>query len=445
MPPLTGPVTEPLSLKIKLGWAIGEFAIACHMAVVSIFLLFYLTDVQHMPGTLAGTVLLLPRIWNIITDPLMGAVSDRVVTRWGRRRPFLLAGSLLWGGSFAAMFCMPGDLSVAGKAIWFLASYFVVNTSLSLYHVPYSAMAAEMTSDSAERMSLVGYKEIAARLSVMFAVLVSPLLISWAPDELTGYRWAGLMAGGLISLSGLVAFFTTAQAPATAREPHPFDLRAQLRTFVANRPFAFLSGAFLCSSAIDAFYSAMLIYLLTISLHINASAMGILYPVGSLTAVAMTPVWAKIGNRVGRKRAYCAAFICASATFLASLFIGPNQFWALIPFMILVGASMAGLFLLPGAMVPDTVDHDETISGQRREGTIYGAWIFVQQTGMALGTFLVGVFIDVIGHDPGSHSAPPPGVESAIKFGFGFGPLLLAAAALCLLRQYRFPAGRQAD
>lgn len=435
---------KALPFGVKLGWAIGEFAIACHMAIVSIFLLFYLTDVQHIPAALAGTLLLVPRIWNIITDPLMGAISDRVKTRWGRRRPFLLAGSVLWGASFAALFWIPGDWSVAAKSAWFGIAYFLVNSSLSLYHVPYSAMAAEMTMDSRERLSLVGYKEIAARLSVLLAVMVSPLLVSAAPDAVTGHRWVGILAGTLISLSGLVAFFSTAKAPSTNIERHTVDWRTQLRTLLSNKPLAYLSGAFLFSSAIDAFYSAMLIYLLTIVLQQDGAVMGVLYPIGSLTAIVMTPVWSKIAQRIGKRAAYSVAFACASVAFALSFLLSPGHFWPLIPFMMLVGASMAGLFLLPGAMVPDTVDHDAEISGLRREGTIYGAWICVQQTGMALGAFLVGVYLDLIGHQSAPRASAATTEPTLIKFGFAFGPLLLAIAAILLLRKYTL-ASRSGD
>jgi Na+/melibiose symporter-like transporter len=130
--------------------------------------------------------------------------------------------------------------------------------------------------------------------------------------------------------------------------------------------------------------------------------------------------------------------------FALSFLLSPGHFWPLIPFMMLVGASMAGLFLLPGAMVPDTVDHDAKISGLRREGTIYGAWICVQQTGMALGAFLVGVYLDLIGHQSAPRASAATTEPTLIKFGFAFGPLLLAIAAILLLRKYTL-ASRSGD
>ncbi len=423
-----------LTTRAKMGWAIGEFAIAAHMAVISIYLLFYLTNVHHFPASIAGTLILIPRLWNIVTDPLMGGVSDRVKSRWGRRRPFLLAGSLLWGGSFALMFAMPVSLTLAGKSLWFLITYLLVNTALSLYHVPYSAMAAEMTRDPDERLSLIGWKEMAARSSVLATVLASPLIVQLAPDPPTGHRWMGCAVGGLIAISGLTAFFTTRHAPAVAFQPQTMNWREQLRTFRANRPLFRLSAAYLLTSAVDAFYSAMFIYFVTIVLREKAGLTGILYPIGSLAAILCTPLWSRLGSRIGKRRTCLVAFALLAAFFLLSLGVPSLGRTAMFPFMAMLGAAIAGMFLLPSAMVPDTVEYDEHVSGMRREGAIYGAWIFTQQSGMALGAFLVGIYLDLSRHIAGLEE------PAAIKLGFALVPATLLGAAMIIVRTYRIDA-----
>lgn len=425
---------SPLPATVRFGWAIGEFAIASHMAILSIYLLFYLTEIHHFPGTLAGTLILIPRLWNVVSDPLMGGVSDRVRSRWGRRRPFLLAGAIVWGVSYAAMFWIPADLGLTGKAIWFLVTCLAVNTGLSLYHVPYSAMVAEMTQNTNERLTLLGYKEVAARASVLLTVMASPLIVAAAPGPLTGYRWVGVAAGTLIFLSGMIAFLATAKAPAVAFQPQTMSWSQQIGSFRRNKGLFRLAGVYLFSSATDAFYSAMLIYFITISLKLPGSLMGTLYPLGSLTAILMTAAWAYAGRRIGRRAACGYAFIGAAATFLLALVIPGVAPWLIYPFMILVGGFFAGIFLLPGTMVPDAVDEDEHISGQRREGAIYGAWIFTQQTGMAFGTFLVGLYLDFVGYQPGAAQAGDMQAAWMLRSGFAFGPLVLIAIGLAILR-----------
>ncbi len=423
-----------LSGAVKLGWAIGESAIAGHMAIISIYLLYYLTEVHHFSGSLAGTLVLIPRIWNIVSDPLMGGVSDRWRSRWGRRRPFLLFGALVWAISFATMFWIPDDLSLAQKATWFLIAWFAVNTGLSLYHVPYSAMAAEMTQDYDERLTLIGYKEVGARLTVLLVVMASPLIVKAAPDPLTGNRWLGLLTGALILISGVVAFAATERAPTVAFQPQKMSWSGQLKTFTANRPLFVLSGAYLLSSACDALYSALFIYFVTLGLGQPAESTGLLYPTGSFAAILATPVWARAGSKWGKRRACIAAFAGGAACFALSLAVPSGHL--LFAFMVLLGACFGGIFLLPGAMVPDTVEYDERISGTRREGTIYGAWIFTQQTGMALGTFFAGVYLDLIGHDATATSASSLQEVFRLKMGFGLIPAVLLLVAIVFLRSF---------
>jgi len=427
-------IRSSLSVVTRLGWAVGEFAIASHMAILSIYLLYYLTDVQKVPSALAGTLILIPRLWNLVSDPLMGGVSDRFRSRWGRRRPFLLVGSLVWGLAYAAMFAIPTDWTLTAKAAWFLAACFAVNTGLSLYHVPYSAMLPEMTDDVSERLALTGYKEIAARFAVLLTVMASPLIVQAAPDPIAGHRWVGFVTGAFIILSGLTAFFATARAPSRNLQTSNATLAEQWRSFRTNRQLFRLSGAYLFSSACDAFYSAMMIYFVTITLRLDGGLMGALYPIGSITALVTTPLWAALGRRIGRRPACAIAYSGAAIIFCLALLVPVGVPLLMFPFMVLVGAFFGGVFVLPSSMTPDTVELDEKRSGQRREGAIYGTWIFTQQTGMSIGTFLVGIYLDLVGYHSGTvaAAAASPSVPTAIRYGFALAPagLLIVAAGL---------------
>lgn len=143
----------------KLGWATGEIGLASYAGVSSIYLLFYATQVLRIPPTAAGLALLIPRIWNIVGDPIVGFLSDRTQTRFGRRRPYLLGGALVWGAAFCLLFNLPRLSDPLLEAVLFGAVFLLNNTGLTLYQVPYSAMLAELTRDYAERTRLVAYKE----------------------------------------------------------------------------------------------------------------------------------------------------------------------------------------------------------------------------------------------------------------------------------------------
>lgn len=436
-----GTTSSSLGAVPKFGWAFGQFAIASHMAIISVYLMYYLTEGHGVSAGLAGLVLLLPRIWNVVTDPLMGAISDRTRSRWGRRRPYLVAGALLWGAAFAAMFALPVQQDPTVTAIWFVAIYLVVNTGVTLYHVPYSAMAPEMTSDYDERLSLVGYKEMAARIAVLLAIAGAPLLLEAAETPAQGYRWIGLTFGGLIVVSGLVAFATTARAPAVAFQPQKMSLREQWNTLKQNRPLGILSLAYLFGNMASVAFSALLIYFITVVHGQSPALMGILYPLGALTSVVLTPVWAKIGARIGKREACRIAYIGLIICWLSPGLVPQGAVWALYLLMFVHGAFNAAAELLPNAMVPDTVEYDELNSGARREGTIYGAWIFVQQTGMALGGFVASLALVVLGYQSGVEQHPES-VVTGLRWGFAAVPALMLLIAWWLVGKYDLSAER---
>ncbi|WP_082672655.1 MFS transporter [Luteimonas abyssi] len=428
----------------KFGWSFGQFALASHMAIISIYLMYYLTEGHGVSAGLAGLVLLLPRIWNVITDPLMGAISDRTRSRWGRRRPYLLIGALVWGAAFAAMFALPVNADPTVTAMWFVAIYLVVNTGVTLYHVPYSAMAPEMTRDYDERLKLIGYKEMAARIAVLLAIAGAPLLLEAAQTPAQGYRWIGLTFGGLIVVSGVVAFFTTARAPAVDFQPQTMSLREQWDTLKQNRPLGILSLAYLFGNMASVAFSALLIYFITVVHGQSPALMGVLYPVGALTSVFLTPVWARIGARIGKREACRIAYIGLILCWLSPGLVPQGAVWALYLLMFVHGAFNAAAELLPNAMVPDTVEYDELNSGLRREGTIYGAWIFVQQTGMALGGFVASLALVLLGYQAGAEQHPES-VVTGLRWGFAAVPAAALLVAWWLVGRYDLSAWRFAE
>jgi len=140
-----------LNFGIKSAWAIGELPVAVYVVLTIGFLTFYATTVLGIEPWLAGTVLLIPRLWDAFTDPLMGAVSDRTKSKMGRRRPYLLAGTFLLAVGVTAMFFAPAHASQTTKAAYLLTTYLVASTAITIYDVPYSSMAAEMSNDYNER------------------------------------------------------------------------------------------------------------------------------------------------------------------------------------------------------------------------------------------------------------------------------------------------------
>ncbi len=422
------------------GWAAGEVGLACYAAISTIYLLYFATHVLRFPPVWAGLALLVPRVWNVVADPMVGVLSDRTRTRYGRRRPFLLGGALFWGLCFAVLFNLRRGQASAVDILWFGAVFLLNNTGLSLYQVPYSTMLAEISRDQTVRTRLAGYREIVARAAVLLTLLSGPWLLGRYTSESRGFGIIGGVFGAAIILSGLVAFFSTRDAAETdAAPPRDHGLRAQLATLTGNRPLAWLSASFLMVNVGDAVFSGALVYYLTRVLGESPAAIGTLYPVSSITGILVAPLWWRAANRLGKIPVCRVALALNALCCLLPLGITPGHAGLMYAFMVLYGLSNTGARLLPNAMAPDTADLDQARTGERREGAIFGIFVFVQQTGFAVGGFLLSLLLAA-----GVHAGAAPGTHepttSAILLTFTLASAALYGGAFAAILPYRMPA-----
>jgi Na+/melibiose symporter-like transporter len=417
-----------------LGWATGEVGLACYAAISTIYLLFFAINVLGFPPVWAGLALLVPRVWNVVADPIAGIVSDRTRTPFGRRRPYLLGGAIFWGVCFAALFNLPRGHASALDILWFGAVFLLNNTGLSLYQVPYSTMLAEISRDQEVRTRLAGYREMLARGAVLLTLLIGPWLL-WRFPGATGYGVVGGVFGAAIIVGGLVAFFATAGAPepeAATRQDH--GLRAQLATLAGNRPLAWLSASFLFVNLGDAVFSGALTFYLTRILGDSPAAIMEYYPVSSITGILVAPLWWRAANRLGKIPVCRVAFALNALCCMLPLWIARGDVVLMYPFMVLYGLSNTGARLLPNAMAPDTADLDQARTGERREGAIFGIFVFVQQTGFAIGGFLLGLFLAA-----GTHAGSHEPTTIAILLTFTVASAALYGGAFAAILPYRMP------
>jgi len=432
------PVTEeetPLPLSVKLGWGVGELAIAFYVGVTMAFFLFYLTDALAVSPVLAGAALLIPRLWDAVTDPIMGAISDRTRTRIGRRRPYLLVGSICFGVSFYFVLTPPSFEDEWMKVLYFTVMYALVSTAYTIYDVPYSSMAAEMCRSYRARTNLVGYKMIAARVGIIIAATISPLLFNSRETLQEGFALLGLVGGVFIIVTGLIAFFATAHAPSTESVVTSFSLRDELSAVIRNRPFANLFAVFLLQNLAIGASATTLIYFLTITMQLSSNLVGPLFAVTGVVALLATPGWVVVGGRLGKKVAYSRGLVVSMLAAIAIFFLPPSLAMLLFGIYVISGIADAGTQLMPNAMVPDTVEVDELRTGVRREGTVFGAWAFCRKTGMAGGAFLASIVLSLFGFTSGG-AEQPASAEFGVRVAFSILPLVLWIGAWVRLRHY---------
>lgn len=421
-----------------IGWATGELGLACYAGISTIYLLFYATQVLHIPPVLAGLALLVPRVWNVTSDPIVGILSDKTRTRFGRRRPYLLGGAIFWGAFFALLFNLTPSRSPLLGAAWFGLVFLFNNTGLSLYQVPYATMLAEISRDERVRTRLAGYREIVSRAAILLTLAGGPWLLGHAASQSTGFSTIGIVFGIAIVIGGTVAFFATGDADVPASAYKHLGLRAQLGTLARNRPLAWLSGSFMCVNIGDAVFSGALVYFLTRIMGRSPAAIGVLYPVSSITGIIVAPLWWRAANRFGKIPVCRVALALNALSCLVPLGITADRYMLMFPFMALYGFANTGARLLPNAMAPDTADLDQARTGERREGVIFSIFIFVQQTGFAVGGFLLSLFLALGVRTHLAHAAPQFS-STAILLTFTLGAALLYGSGFAAILPYRMP------
>lgn len=374
-----------LTLKTKLGYGFGDLGAAIVAAVGGFFLNAFLLEVALLPAGLVGIIFLIATASDAITDPLMGNLSDRTRTRWGRRRPYLLFGAIPFGLAYFLHWLVP-PLGEGGLFVYYLVVAILLKLGFTAVNIPYASLTAEMTTDANERTRLTAYRFSFSILGGVSAVGLHPVLVGLGGEDIKlGYLIsAGIMAV-LIAVSSLVAFGATHEPdPETLPKTAPFSFFEGLRVALGNRPFLFVTGIYLCSwLALQLIQTNLVLF---VRYWLNADdLLTLLLLVLQVTAFAFLPVWSWVSARTSKARAYLlgALIWCGALAALAFVPQGEAGIMPVIAFFSGIGVSVA--YLIPWSMLPDVVDYDELQTGQRREGVYYGFFVFIQKIGLSLG------------------------------------------------------------
>mgnify|MGYP000725232053 CR=1 FL=1 len=428
--------TKPLPFQVKFGWAVGELAIAAYIGLTMAFMLFYCTEVLKIPPALAGLALMIPRLADAFIDPVMGAISDRTRSSLGRRRVYLLLGAVLMGVSFGAVFFVPPSLELGPKVAVLMMIFLLSNLSVSIFEVPYSAMLAEMTADYAERTVLTGYKMMAARIGIILASFVGPLIFRSSTDLADGFRLLGITAGAFMTITGLWSFFATRRAPRLVSSTQRFSLREEVDAVLMNRPFRVLWGAFLMQNLAIGAAATALIYFLVYNLKLEPKAAGPFLAAGGLAATLATPAWWFVARRFGKRPTYFLSLGLAALLTIPAMVLQAPMAGLLLIVLLASGAVDASNQLMPNAMVPDTVEVDQARTGIRREGALFGAWGLCRKVGMTTGAFLVSLALAGFGFVEGAGATQSPHALLGIRAIYTGLPLGLWLAAIVFLTRY---------
>jgi len=434
-----------LTLGTKLGYATGNIGLQMQVAAMNFLLMIFYTDVALVPPAIAGAALLVGKVWDTVNDPLFGWMTDRTRSRHGRYRVYLVYGALPLAVATAAVWMVPPGLSPIAAFLWIALSYTVFDTLMTLVQLPYQALAANMTRDYDERTSLTTFASLGALLGFFAGSVLMPVLVRAAPDARTGYVLAGACFGLAAGLAVAVVAWRVrepaAPAPDGAR-PTWAAVRATLRAALRNRPFVVLVGAVglvrLGLTLVQAALAYFVVYQLQGDKGDLPRMMAVLLGVVGLSLYA----WKRVVDRWEKNRAYILGLLLCSAGLLALGRLGPGQPGLVTAVLAFVGIGMGAHWIVPFAMVPDTIDHGHLQAGERQTGMYYGLYGLVDKLARTLGTVLLAATLDLTGYAP--NVAQSPEALQGIVLMTGIVPALCLALAVPLLLAYPITRARHA-
>jgi len=388
-----------ITRKMKLGFGAGEFSSSIFFTLTSFWLMNFLTDEVRLSAAIAGTALLVGKIWDAIIDPFIGYVSDRTHSRWGRRRPYLLFFAIPFGAAFVLMFRNPDIASQSGKFIWALLTYVFFCTVYSFTNIPYNALLPEMTTDYNERTNISGYKQLFAVIGTLLGAGAAMPLMAIFSGGSAGFIGMSAVFGFLAAVSLLVTFFSVRE-PKVIEATVKSSVFESLKDVVTNKPYMLLLFTWFANSTAVAVMQTMLIYYYKYLIQDENSVTLAMITLLVVTMITI-PLWVWLAKKVGKKQAYISGMTLTLAAVLTFAFAADRMgdIPALI-LMALAGVGFASHYVAPWAMVPDSIEYGFSISGKRNEGVYYSVWTFVIALGGALAGFLVGQGLDLFGYVP---------------------------------------------
>ncbi|GAA1600543.1 MFS transporter [Actinoplanes couchii] len=432
-PSLVVPPSGGLPRNVLAGYALGSLVTGAFSTVPGLLLLPYLTDTLGVAAGISGLLVLLPKAWDVLVNPVAGRISDRR----GSRRPFLLVAGLLLGVLFAAIFAAPfpgGPASGAWVALVFLAAA----TAFAFFQVPYVAMPAELTDGYAERTRLMTWRVAILALAILISGALAPLVVEATGGGREGHRWSGAFVGALIVVGTLATFFgTRGAATLSASESEP-SLRAQLRVANGNAPFRAL---LICWIVQAAGIGTMLAGVKFFGDHVLAqkSASTFLFAAFVGPALLVMPLWSAVGKRHGKLRSLVAASLLFALGALALVVSPVLPAVAVYLIVALVGVGYAGQQVFALAMLPDCIAYDTARTGRRQAGVFTGLWTAGETLGLALGPGIYALILQIFGYvssATGESAAQSDTARLGVLLGFTVVPALLVGAAVVLLRRY---------
>lgn len=421
-----------LNFSTKLAYGIGELSGSLPSNILVFFFLFFLTDIAGLKPGLAGIIVMIGKIWDAINDPLIGWLSDRTRSRFGRRYPWMILGSIPLGLSCVLLWTIPPNNHQTFMIIYYTLIALVFYTAFTAVLLPYSALSAELTQDYNDRTNLISFRSAFSIGGSIFSLILAELIFSWVNNEEKQYLILGLIAGLIAILAIFMSIVGTYQRYHQVqdgyRNSHPsssLSFQEKLRLIFTNFPFICVMIIYLCSWLSVQTIAAILPYFVINCMELTEEHFTRMAIMVQGTALIMMMVWSHLSHRLGKKIIYLMGIPFTIVAELGLFLLQPGQVTLMYIIAIMAGIGIATAYIVPWSMLPDVVDLDQLKTGQRREGIFFALVVQLQKVGIAVALLVVGKILDSAGYIPGSTGQQPETALWAIRMIIGPFPITL--------------------
>jgi GPH family glycoside/pentoside/hexuronide:cation symporter len=389
-----GPLSHGLGAAYGTGWIGGQV----FRDVPALILLPFMLTVAGVPPAVAGAAIFVPKLWIVFCDPLMGLLSDRTRSRWGRRRPYLFVGAIACGLIFIALFHVPNLASGAAKGAYVGVMYLFASTAFSIYSVPYLTMGSELAATMHERTVVMGWRQAGLGFGLVAGNAMPLWLVEQGGGGADGYGFMALVLAAVCFATMMTTVVGTAGVKLAEQVDAPVPLVDQVRLAARNRPFLILVAANFAQLVGSAGGYATIAMFMTYRLKMDFAFISSFLLVMSSMVVITPALWTMLSRRIGKRAVFIIAICCFIATFGTFGLAAPGDTALIYAIAAGLGAFNCGFSLMAFSMLLDTMAYDRKLSGLNREGVYAGLWSAMDKTAFAFGALLAGLALSFVGY-----------------------------------------------
>lgn len=434
-----------VSPRVTAGFAVGSLGTGGFGVLPGLVLAYYLTDTLAVSALIASVVVVVPKVVDVLINPLIGARNDRAFALTGARTRLMWIGTVAIVPLFILTFCAPTGLPSAVGAVWVLVFFTGAAIAYALFQVPYIALPTDLTPDYHARTRLISARIAVLALAILLIGAGAPAVRDALGGGAAGYAVmaavsVALIAGGMAASTAIAGSAARRSPTATSRSAAPAkaDGRTAFRAVRHHRHYRILLSVFVIQALASAVMLAGAQYLATYVLD-DSGALTPLFAALVAPALLVMPLWVRVGRRFGKLRGlFAASAVFLLADLILTAAIGAPGPWV-FGVVVLTGIGYAGMQTFPLAMLPDVIDEHTRATGRDHGGSLSGLWTAGETLGMAVGPGLYLLVLAATGFISSSGDSDVEQPRTAlvgITAGFSLLPAVLVAASMLLLLRY---------